>query len=47
MQTLGAEVYMDDKRYFCFDGDNMPDSASYYTNDNLKCSDDVCFSGKF
>ena len=34
---------MDDEKYFCFDGDNMPGSARYYTNDKEKCSDDVRF----
>ena len=29
---------MDDKKYFCFDGDNMPDSIRYYTNGKAKCS---------
>ena len=26
-----AEVIKDDEKYFCFDGDNMPGSARYYT----------------
>jgi hypothetical protein len=33
----GAEVIMDDEKYFCFDGDNMSGSARYYTNDKEKC----------
>ena len=37
---------MDDEKYFCFDGDNMPGSARYYKNDKAKCSDDVRFIGK-
>ena len=41
-----AEVIMDDEKYFCFDGDNMPGSARYYTNDKEKCSDDFRFIGK-
>ena len=31
---------------FCFDGENMPNSASYYTEDKSKLSDDVCFIKK-
>jgi hypothetical protein len=30
----------------CFDADNMPNSARYYTEDKLKCSDDVRFIKK-
>jgi hypothetical protein len=41
----GAEVTMDDEKYFCFDGDNMPGSARYYTNGKEKCPDDVRFYG--
>ena len=37
---------MNDEKQFCFDGDNMPGSARYYTNDKAKCSDDVRFIGK-
>ena len=38
-----TEVIMDDENNFRFDGDNMPDSARYYTNDKAKFSDDVRF----
>jgi len=31
---------------FCFDGDNMPDSARYYTDDKSKLSVDVSFIKK-
>ena len=31
---------MENEKQFCFEGDNMPGSARYYTNDNAKCSDD-------
>ena len=27
---------MDDEKYFCFDGENMPGGARYYTNDKEK-----------
>ena len=37
---------MDDEKYFCLNGDNMPGSARYYTDDKSKCSDDVRFIGK-
>ena len=37
---------MDDKKYFCFDGDNMPGRARYYKNDKEKCSVDIRFIGK-
>ena len=37
---------MDDEKYFCFDFDNIPGSARYYTNDTAKCSNDVRFIGK-
>ena len=36
----------DDEKYFCLNGDNMPGSARYYTDDKSKCSDDVRFIGK-
>ena len=32
---------MDDKIYFCFDGDKMPGSARYYKKDKEKCPDNV------
>ena len=38
-----AEVIMDNEKYFCFDGDNMPDSARYYINNKKKCPGDVRF----
>ena len=41
-----AEIIMDDEKYFCLNGDNMPGSARYYTDDKSKCSDDVRFIGK-
>ena len=37
---------MDDEKYFCFDGDNMPSIARFYTNDKEKYPDDVRFYGK-
>ena len=33
-------------KYFCIDGDNMPGSPRYYTNDKATFSDDVRFFGK-
>ena len=39
----GAEVIMDDEKYFYFDGDNMLGSARFYTNDKERCFDDVRF----
>ena len=41
-----AEMIMDEEKYFCLNGDNMPGSARYYTDDKSKCSDDVRFIGK-
>ena len=41
-----AEIIMDDEKYFGLNGDNMPGSARYYTDDKSKCSDDVLFIGK-
>ena len=41
-----TEIIMDDEKYFCLNGDNMPGSARYYTDDKSKCSDDVRFIGK-
>ena len=38
---------MDYENYFFFDGDSMPGSARYYTNDKAKCSDDVSFIVKY
>ena len=38
-----AEVILDDEKYFCFDGDSMPGSDRYYTNDKAQCSDNVRF----
>ena len=37
---------MNDAKYFCFDGDNMPGNARYDTNDKARCSDDGRFIGK-
>ena len=37
---------MDDEKYFCLNGDNMPGSARNYTDDKSKCSDDVRIIGK-
>ena len=34
------------KNNFVCNGDNMPGSARYYTDDKSKCSDDVRFIGK-
>ena len=34
------------KNTFVCNGDNMPGSARYYTDDKSKCSDDVRFIGK-
>ena len=47
LYQLKAEIIMkDDEKYFCLNGDNMPGSARYYTDDESKCSDDVRFIGK-
>ena len=37
---------VEDEKYFCFDGDSIPGSACYYTNDKAKFSDNVRFIGK-
>ena len=31
-----AEIIIDDEKYFCLNGDNMPGSARYYTDDESK-----------
>ena len=41
---LGRKLLWVMKITFVFDGDNMPDSARYYTKDKAKYSDDVHFS---
>ena len=41
-----AVLIMDDEKYYCLNGDNMPGSARYYTDDKSKCLDDVRFIGK-
>ena len=41
-----VEIIMDDEKYFSLNGDNMPGSARYYTDDKSKCSDDVHFIGR-
>jgi hypothetical protein len=37
---------MNIEKCVCFDGDNMPNSARYYTEDKSKLSDDVSFVKK-
>ena len=41
-----AQLILDYKEYFCFNGDKIPDGARCYTNDKAKCSDNVRFIGK-
>ena len=37
---------MNFEKCFCFDGENMPNSARYYMDDKSKLSDDVGFIKK-
>ena len=37
---------MNFEKCLCFDGEIMPNSARYYTEDKLKLSDDVSFIKK-
>ena len=39
-------LILDDEKYFCFGGDEMPGNAGYYTDDKEKCPDNVRFAGK-
>lgn len=41
-----STVIMDDEKYFCFAGDQMPGNAGYYTNNKEKCPENVRFAGK-
>ena len=37
---------LDDEKYFCFVGDEMPGNAGYYSDDKEKCPEDIRFAGK-
>ncbi|XP_065650622.1 uncharacterized protein LOC136078752 [Hydra vulgaris] len=37
---------IDDEKYFCFAGDNMPGNSVYYTNNKKTCPESVRFIGK-
>ena len=39
-------LILDDEKYFCFAGDEMPGNAGYYTNDKEKCPENFRFVGK-
>ena len=39
-------VILDDEKYFCFKGDEMPGNAGYYTDDKEKCPENIRFAGK-
>jgi hypothetical protein len=44
--SIVGEKKMNFEKCFCFDGENMPNSACFYTEDKLKLSDDVSFIKK-
>ena len=39
-------LVIDDEKYFCFAGDNMPGNSGYYTNNKKTCPESVHFIGK-
>ncbi|XP_065674162.1 uncharacterized protein LOC136091102 [Hydra vulgaris] len=39
-------LVINDEKYFCFAGDNMPGNSGYYTNNKKTCSESVRFIGK-
>ena len=39
-------LVIDDEKYFCFAGDNMPGNSGYYTNIKRNIPRSVCFVGK-
>ncbi|XP_065665711.1 uncharacterized protein LOC136087134 [Hydra vulgaris] len=39
-------LVIDDEKYFCFTGDNMPGNSGYYTNNKKTCPESVRFIGK-
>ncbi|XP_065668056.1 uncharacterized protein LOC136088292 [Hydra vulgaris] len=39
-------LVIDDEKYFCFAGDNMPGNSGYYTNNKNSCLESVRFIGK-
>ena len=39
-------LVIDDEKYFCFAGDNMPGNSGYYTNNKKTCPESVRFIGK-
>ena len=41
-----SHLVIDDKKYFCFAGDNMPGNSGYYTKNKKTCPESVRFIGK-
>ncbi|XP_065665519.1 uncharacterized protein LOC136086945 [Hydra vulgaris] len=39
-------LVINDEKYFCFAGDNMPGNSGYYTNNKKTCPENVRFLGK-
>ena len=39
-------LIIDDEKYFCFAGDNIPGNSGYYTNNKKTCPESVRFIGK-
>ncbi|XP_065667819.1 uncharacterized protein LOC136088090 [Hydra vulgaris] len=39
-------LVIDDEKYFCFAGNNMPGNSGYYTNNKKTCPESVRFIGK-
>ena len=41
-----STIIMDDEKYFCWGGDNMPGNAGYYTSNKDTCPESVRFKGQ-
>ena len=39
-------MVINDEKYFCFAGDNMPGNSRYYINIKETCPESVCFEGE-
>lgn len=46
LYRTSCSIIMDDEKYFCYNGDQMPGSAYYYTDNKENCPDSIRFAGK-
>ena len=46
LYNMKSLLVIDDEKYFCFAGDNMPGNSGYYTNIKRNIPRSVCFVGK-